>query len=197
MATKRKKAGAKKKKPAARRAARPAAKKVAAKAPAGPSMKQQFLDVFRDEHARTMKVLNHFPNEQGAFKPHPRSSSATQLAWTFAIEQGVIEHAIKGTLDFSKGFPPPPATFREAVTAFQQGFINAEGLVVKTPDSRFGQTITIPAGPGKMATIPVAQFCWMMVMDQVHHRGQMSVYSRMAGGKVPSIYGPSADEPWS
>jgi uncharacterized damage-inducible protein DinB len=34
-----------------------------------------------------------------------------------------------------------------------------------------------------------------MLFDQVHHRGQMSVYVRMAGGLVPSIYGPSADEP--
>jgi uncharacterized damage-inducible protein DinB len=36
-----------------------------------------------------------------------------------------------------------------------------------------------------------------MLMDSIHHRGQMSVYLRCAGGKVPSIYGPSADEPWS
>jgi len=35
-----------------------------------------------------------------------------------------------------------------------------------------------------------------MLDDQIHHRGQLSVYVRMAGGKVPSIYGPSADEPW-
>lgn len=33
-------------------------------------------------------------------------------------------------------------------------------------------------------------------VDSVHHRGQFSVYLRLAGGKVPSIYGPSADEPW-
>jgi uncharacterized damage-inducible protein DinB len=37
---------------------------------------------------------------------------------------------------------------------------------------------------------------WLAVMDAVHHRGQMSVYIRLAGGKVPSIYGPTADEPW-
>jgi uncharacterized damage-inducible protein DinB len=36
----------------------------------------------------------------------------------------------------------------------------------------------------------------MMLMDSVHHRGQFSVYLRMADGKVPSIYGPTADEPW-
>jgi uncharacterized damage-inducible protein DinB len=41
-----------------------------------------------------------------------------------------------------------------------------------------------------------ADVLWTGVMDTVHHRGQFSVYLRMAGGKVPSIYGPSADEPW-
>ncbi|MBI1806965.1 MAG: hypothetical protein HYR76_07940, partial [Ignavibacteria bacterium] len=30
----------------------------------------------------------------------------------------------------------------------------------------------------------------------VHHRGQLSVYLRIVDAKVPSIYGPSADEPW-
>ncbi len=30
----------------------------------------------------------------------------------------------------------------------------------------------------------------------IHHRGQLSVYLRPMGSKVPSIYGGSADEPW-
>ncbi len=38
------------------------------------------------------------------------------------------------------------------------------------------------------------EFMMMMLFDQIHHRGQMSVYIRLAGGKVPSIYGPSADD---
>ncbi len=40
------------------------------------------------------------------------------------------------------------------------------------------------------------KFLWMLLCDQIHHRGQFSIYLRMAGGKVPSIYGPTADEPW-
>jgi uncharacterized damage-inducible protein DinB len=28
-----------------------------------------------------------------------------------------------------------------------------------------------------------------------HHRGQLTVYLRLVGGTVPSIYGPSADDP--
>jgi len=35
-----------------------------------------------------------------------------------------------------------------------------------------------------------------VLFDHVHHRGQLSVYMRMLDAKVPSIYGPSADEPW-
>ena len=34
------------------------------------------------------------------------------------------------------------------------------------------------------------------LFDAIHHRGQLSIYVRlMAGGRVPSIYGPSADDP--
>jgi uncharacterized damage-inducible protein DinB len=44
--------------------------------------------------------------------------------------------------------------------------------------------------------VPKIDFLWFLLCDQIHHRGQLSVYLRMAGGKVPSIYGPSGDEPW-
>jgi uncharacterized damage-inducible protein DinB len=47
-----------------------------------------------------------------------------------------------------------------------------------------------------VAAAETIQVAWMILSDQIHHRGQFSVYLRMAGGKVPSIYGPTADEPW-
>lgn len=50
--------------------------------------------------------------------------------------------------------------------------------------------------PKTIGDIPRIQFLWMMLSDQIHHCGQFSVYLRMADGKVPSIYGPSLDEPW-
>ena len=33
------------------------------------------------------------------------------------------------------------------------------------------------------------------LFDAIHHRGQLSSYLRPMGAKVPSIYGPSADDP--
>lgn len=39
---------------------------------------------------------------------------------------------------------------------------------------------------------------WEMIQDTInhwaHHRGQMTVYLRLLGARVPSIYGPSADD---
>jgi uncharacterized damage-inducible protein DinB len=40
-----------------------------------------------------------------------------------------------------------------------------------------------------------ADLAWEFLFDQVHHRGQLSTYLRPMGSTVPSIYGPSADEP--
>ncbi|NIP58360.1 MAG: hypothetical protein GWM92_04890 [Gemmatimonadetes bacterium] len=51
-------------------------------------------------------------------------------------------------------------------------------------------------GPGTTGEIPRIDWLWFLLNDQIHHRGQFSIYLRMADGQVPSIYGPSADEPW-
>ena len=40
-----------------------------------------------------------------------------------------------------------------------------------------------------------ADFVWGMFFDAIHHRGQLTTYLRPMGGKVPSIYGPSGDDP--
>ena len=40
------------------------------------------------------------------------------------------------------------------------------------------------------------EFLWYLLFDHVHHRGQLTVYLRMVG-KVPSVDGPSGDQPWT
>ena len=42
---------------------------------------------------------------------------------------------------------------------------------------------------------PLGAFLWYLFFDAIHHRGQLSAYIRPMGGKVPSIYGPSGDDP--
>ena len=55
--------------------------------------------------------------------------------------------------------------------------------------------VKLPTAPRTIGDVPLAQFLWMTLCDQIHHHGQFSIYLRMADGKVPSICGPTADEP--
>src|SRR2546422_313456 len=66
---------------------------------AQPSAKSQFVDTYQREHATTMKVLRSFPADKDGFKPHERSNSATQLAWTFAMENQMMLMALLGPLN--------------------------------------------------------------------------------------------------
>jgi len=46
-----------------------------------------------------------------------------------------------------------------------------------------------------MFNMPAAMYLNFMNSHTIHHRGQLSTYLRAMGGKCPSIYGGSADEP--
>jgi uncharacterized damage-inducible protein DinB len=181
---------------AAPKRSRAAARKAGAAPPAMPSAKQQFLMAFENEHRTTLKVIRALPSDQGHFQPHPRSQTAKNLIWTFTIEQGIAVNALKGTLTMPPVFPPAPASLEEAVSAFEKAAADTIATAKRAPEDRFHRTSPFFSGPGKVSDFRNIDLLWFMLSDQIHHRGQLSVYVRMAGGKVPSIYGPSADEPW-
>ena len=157
---------------------------------------EHFLGVYKNECATTLKVMKAYPADKADFKPHERSQTAKRLMHTFGIEQGVAAAAVDGTLKMPPTFPPEAATIADAIAAFDKGRAGLEDALGKVQDSRLTEMAPFFTGPGAMGDVPVEMILWTMLMDQVHHRGQLSVYIRMAGGKVPSIYGPSADEPW-
>ena len=59
------------------------------------------------------------------------------------------------------------------------------------------ETVPFMTGPRQLEDVSKFSLCTLMLSDSIHHRGQLSVYLRMSGAKVPSIYGPSRDEPWT
>ena len=164
--------------------------------PAVTSAKQEFLTIYAREFPTTLKILNAYPKDAAELRPHPRAKTARELAWIFVVEQGVLAAALTDTLDMSKGFPPVPATLDEIISAYQAGHDRMLGILEGMTDEGMRATTTFMTGPKQMGPVPKIDIAWMMLMDSVHHRGQLSVYLRMSGGRVPSIYGPSADEPW-
>jgi len=160
------------------------------------SAKREFVERFRREMPTTLAVMRAFPSDQADFRPHERSSTALRLIHTFVFENQGLLQGSRGDLKIPPDFPPPPATLAEAIDAYERGAKKAIAAIEALPDSRLSETINFFTGPGKMGRIPLMEFFWNMLLDSIHHRGQLSVYVRMAGGRVPSIYGPTADVPW-
>jgi uncharacterized damage-inducible protein DinB len=158
--------------------------------------KDMFLQTFERECQTTLKLLKTYPAGKGDYKPHEKSRSAKELGWTFVMEQGVADMALKGRIDFSQPMPKPPANYGDIISAFENACRETTTKVSRASEEALNKTVQFPVGPGKMGDFRAMDVLWTTLMDQVHHRGQFSVYLRLAGAKVPSIYGPSADEPW-
>ena len=161
------------------------------------SPKQQFIDSYHREVQTTLRVLRALPANEVELRPHAKAKTARELAWIFVVEQSMLAAALKGPLPLGQGFPPAPNNYNDIVSQFEQSSTALEKSFENLSDADLNRTVDFFAGPGKMAPYPILELAQFMLCDQIHHRGQLSVYVRMAGGKVPSIYGPSLDEPWT
>lgn len=163
-----------------------------------PTPKQQFLEAYEREHATTMRVLRAYPSERLDLRPHPKCKTARELAWVFVLERGL------GTMVFNDQFasqalgsaPPPPESWEEILGALERAHTDFGDLIGSTPEERLFEEVSFFTAPKTMGKIKRIDWLWFQLSDEIHHRGQFSIYLRMADGRVPSIYGPTADEPW-
>ncbi|MBX2990153.1 MAG: hypothetical protein KF749_03185 [Bacteroidetes bacterium] len=161
-----------------------------------PTQKEDFIGVWEHEFQTTVKVLKAYPSDKLDLKPAAKSKSARELLSVFINEQHFFSQILDGALDFTSQAPQPLPTLAEIVSATEKGNAAIVAKLKSMPDSSFEDSVTFPVAPKTMAPVRKMDLCWMMLLDSVHHRGQLSVYIRLADGKVPSIYGPTADEPW-
>jgi uncharacterized damage-inducible protein DinB len=162
------------------------------------SPKQQYLEGFERETATTLKVLKAYPEDQSELRPHERLKTARELAAMFTMEMAAIDAVVRGTFTFPPKGPPMPQNWKEVIEAFEKVRTSALEALRDVSDASLGSGtvpfLTAPKTPGQW---PKMEFLWFLLFDQIHHRGQLSIYLRIAGGKLPSIYGPTADEPWT
>ncbi len=152
--------------------------------------KEDLISLFKKEFATTLRVMHAYPDYQMQFAPHERSQPAKRLMATFVFEMYLLRSYILGeTIDRSVFQQYKKETLDELIADFE----NESNVVIDHIHNLSEDDLrkTVQFGG---ATFTADRFAMMMLFDQVHHRGQLSVYVRLAGGKVPSIYGPSADD---
>jgi hypothetical protein len=134
------------------------------------------------------------PMEHTDYRPDPKSKTAPELCATIAMELSVLPGLVKtGTIDFSKGEMPAVTGHDDVIALATKSFEDIKAAVAGITDEAWENTSVAMIHPGGKWEAKLGYMMWHLVFDLIHHRGQLSTYLRAMGGKVPSIYGGSAD----
>jgi uncharacterized damage-inducible protein DinB len=164
----------------------------------------KLTDFFREELdrevERSRKALEQVPDGQYQWKPHERSMIFGYLADMVATIPTWISMEIdRDELDIA----PPEGqgtkkeqkeTKAELLKALDEAATGARSALEKTTDEHLMTNWKLLAQGNVVMELPRYQFIQETINHWAHHRGQMTVYLRLMGAKVPALYGPSADD---
>ncbi len=161
------------------------------------SIADTLLPEFDQEMATTRKVIERVPTDKGKFKPHPKSFSLGHLTQLVAGMPGWITNAVTETSLDLGGYPGYSYERTEdLVKSFDKHVKEARKAIASAKDSDFKINWSLKRGEQVFFTAPRAVIVRQTINHLVHHRGQLTVYLRLVDVPVPSIYGPTADEPF-
>ena len=143
------------------------------------------------EYPVTQRVIAAIPDDKVDYRPDAVAKSAIDLAWHIVTaENRFLEAVAAGDFDLTP--KPRPDTIRTAAdvnrwytSAWEQ---NIQRLLTLTGD----QLIRRIDFRG-LFRFPAVVYVQVGLNHSIHHRGQLSMYLRPMGAKVPSIYGESYD----
>jgi uncharacterized damage-inducible protein DinB len=161
---------------------------------------ETLLPEFDREMGVTRRLLERVPDGQFDWSPHERSMRLGRLAEHLAEVPAWVAETINKTSVEAVGAPPtdhtPPTTRGQVLALFDRNVRDGRAALVGRTDAELLAPWTLTAQGKQVFTMPRATVLRGFVMNHmIHHRGQLSVYLRLQNVPVPSMYGPSGDEP--
>jgi uncharacterized damage-inducible protein DinB len=155
--------------------------------------REYYLECLKAEKPKFVRVLKAVPPDQPGYRPHPRCTCAGDLVWLLASELHdaceVVDHGkVNYTASAAPGVAESVATYERNVEALQK-------RVAKLDDAGWDRKAQFLVDGHVAWETSLGDMLFGFLFDAIHHRGQLSSYLRPMGAKVPSIYGPSADDP--
>ena len=163
-------------------------------------IKEFLLQQLDREVERSRKALEQMPEGKADWQPHDKSMQFGYLAELVAIMPSWVAMQVTlNELDIapqgSSNFTREPKTTRaDYLKALDDAAAAARKALGETTDEHLATKWQLKA---RGAVVQEAARD-LMIQDtlnhQAHHRGQMTVYLRLMGAKVPALFGPSADD---
>jgi uncharacterized damage-inducible protein DinB len=140
-----------------------------------------------------VRVLKALPEGRLDYRPDPKARTAAELAWMLVGEETALVSLLDtGTIDWKDS--KPPASVAEIVAAYERHGAAVNSRLEKLSEAGWEKPGRFLAGGAVVWEDTVGQMVWGFLFDAIHHRGQLSTYLRPMGGKIPCIYGPTADD---
>lgn len=152
---------------------------------------QMALPTIQREHDTTRAVLAAIPDNGGDYKPEPAARTALEIAWHIvAAEHRFFSAVSQGSFDFTPNHKPDSLkTGADIANYYDELLPKDHAALTGLTGEHLAQKIDFRG----MVQMPAVAFLDLGLRHTIHHRGQLSVYLRPAGGKVPAIYGESYD----
>jgi uncharacterized damage-inducible protein DinB len=153
------------------------------------------------EWGTTRRLLNRVPEAEFDWKPHDKSMTLGQLsghlanipAWCSAVLEKT-EFDLGSVGDDAR--PKSPASRDALLREFDEKVSAARASLATRTDAELLAPWTLKSGEHEIFTMPrISAIRSFILNHSIHHRGQLSVYLRLKNVPLPSIYGPTADEP--
>ena len=166
---------------------------------APPTSRPAAFGDLEQELATTRRVLERVPDEHWDWAPHEKSMTLGRLAGHLAeltfLAKSVVEEDVFDVATHPR--PAGPTSRDENLRLYDQGVAALVAAVNAAPAEAWGQTWTLQANGQVFISMPRAAALRLMgISHPIHHRGQLTVYLRLLGVPLPSVYGPTADEPF-
>ena len=155
--------------------------------------RELFIKTFKAEQKLFEKVLKAVNQKKWNYRPDKVSRTGQQLIGVFSEEFAMMEDiAGKGKVIMDKA-SKLPKTVSAVIASSKKSITKVIKAVEKLSEKEWESADAIMTGAFGEWKDKKGNMLWGFLLDLIHHRGQLSTYLRAMGGKVPSIYGPSAD----
>ena len=156
------------------------------------------LEEFEYEMSATRRLLERVPSEHGEWKPHEKSFPLAHLAQLVSMMPGWITNTLtEDELDLSGGPGYSVESTETLLDLFDGNVREARAALESVTGDALGETWSLKFGGQVVMSMPRDAVTRQNLNHLIHHRGQLTVYLRLLDVPLPSIYGPTADEPWS
>jgi uncharacterized damage-inducible protein DinB len=160
--------------------------------------KQAEIDMFRAvwnaEAARTITLLEALPTDRYDFRPDPEGRSIGELAWHLSEIDACLTFAIEHDRFRIEDQPPNLGRPREIsllAPGYRRIHEEAAGRLEGLTDDDLDRQVTYFDG----RPLSIREVLWdQLLRHLVHHRGQLVLLCRMAGGTPPGLYGPNREQ---